>query len=85
MRSRRGAPTPRQLRALAGVGEPDLSPADVVPIQQVLIDTGAVHELEARIKILVAEALAAVVAAPLTAEARTGLADLAYAVGWREK
>jgi geranylgeranyl diphosphate synthase type I len=93
---REGKPTPLlalasqradagQREPLAGVGEPDLSPADVASIQQVMIDTGAVEELETRIGVLVTEALAALADAPITVEARTGLADLAYVVGWREK
>ena len=67
------------------MGEPDLSAGDVATIQQVLIDTGAVQELETRIGLLVTEALAALARSPLTAQARAGLAELAYAVGWREK
>jgi geranylgeranyl diphosphate synthase type I len=93
---REGKPTPLlalasaradadQRRVLAGVGQPDLSLADVISIQQVLIETGAVEELEDRISGLVTEALAALGIAPLTPEARDGLADLAYVVGWREK
>ena len=93
---REGKPTPllalasqradaAQRQALVAVGQPDLSSADVASIQQVLIDTGAVEDLEGRISGLVGEAVAAAAAAPLTADARAGLTELAYLVGWREK
>jgi hypothetical protein len=51
----------------------------------VLVDTGAVAELEQRITVLVDEAVGSLAAAPITAPARLGLTELAYAVGWREK
>ncbi len=70
---------------LASVGDPDLSPADVDAIQQVLVDTGAVDAVEARITSLVEEAVAALPAAPVTPEARRGLADLAIAVAYRSR
>ncbi len=93
---REGKPTPllalatarataAQRRTLLGVGELDLSPRDVVAIQDVLVDTGAVAELEQRITVLVDEAVGSLAAAPITAPARLGLTELAYAVGWREK
>jgi geranylgeranyl diphosphate synthase type I len=93
---REGKPTPllalasaraddRQRGVLGEVGRPDLGAADVRAIQQVLVDTGAVHELEARIGALVDAAVAALEVAPITAEARAGLTDLAYVVGWRQR
>jgi geranylgeranyl diphosphate synthase type I len=77
--------TPAQRRTLGDVGEPALTADDVAAIQQVLVDTGAVDELEERITVLVQHAVAALAVAPITDEARVALADLAYVVGWREK
>src|SRR5436190_10679918 len=93
---REGKPTPllalaaqradaRQRRTLAGVGRPDLGRAEVAAIQQVLLDTGAVGQIEARIAVLVDTAGAALAAAPITAAARAGLTDLADAVAWRDR
>ena len=93
---REGKPTPLlalatsradagQRRVLAGVGDATLAAPDVRAIQQVLFDTGAVHDLEARIAELVATAVAALAAAPVTDEARAGLTDLAAVVAWRER
>ena len=42
---------------LARVGEPDLADGDVAAIQDVLVDTGALAELEQRITVLVDEAV----------------------------
>jgi geranylgeranyl diphosphate synthase type I len=93
---REGKPTPllaiatarasaRQRKTLGVVGRPDLSTEDVAVVQQVLVDTGAVDELEQRISLLVDGAVAALASVPITDEARAGLADLAYLVAWREK
>ena len=93
---REGKPTPllalaaaradaRQRRVLARVGRADLARVEVATIQQVLLDTGAVHQLEGRITVLVETAVTALAAAPITPEARAGLSDLAHAVAWRER
>jgi geranylgeranyl diphosphate synthase, type I len=93
---REGKPTPLlalatsradagQRRVLAGVGDATLAAPAVRAIQQVLFDTGAVHDLEARIAELVAIAVAALAVAPVTDEARAGLAELAAVVAWRER
>jgi geranylgeranyl diphosphate synthase, type I len=93
---REGKPTPllalatadadaRQRRVLAQVGRPDLGAAEVAAIQQVLLDTGAVRQLEGRITVLVETAVTALAAAPITPAARAGLTELAHAVAWRER
>jgi geranylgeranyl diphosphate synthase type I len=93
---REGKPTPllalataradaRQRRVLLDVGRPELGADEVGAIQQVLLDTGAVNQLEARIAVLVDTAVAALGAAPITAEARQGLTELADVVAWRQR
>ncbi len=93
---REGKPTPllaiaaarattAQAEALEGVGRTDLSDAEVAAIQQVLVDTGALAELEDEIERLTNEAVAAVDVAPITDDARKALAELAYYVAWRDK
>jgi geranylgeranyl diphosphate synthase type I len=74
-----------QREALASVGDPELSPADVAAIQDVMTATGAVEDLENRIASLLGEALAALPAAPITGEARHALADLADLVAYRSR
>jgi len=66
------------------VGRPSLSDADVADIQQVIIDTGALADLEASITSLTDEAIAAAHAADITTEARDELVALAYYVSWRQ-
>jgi len=70
---------------LARVGAPDLSADDIVTIQQILIDSGAVAEVEDRITDRVAEALGALDRAPIGAEARDALADLTRFAAWRDR
>ena len=70
---------------LAGVGRTDLLPAEVAAIQQLLIDTGAVDEVETLIDTLAAEAVAAIEAAPIVADARTALVELAEYVVRRDR
>jgi geranylgeranyl diphosphate synthase type I len=91
---REGKPTPllalarqrasaAQAAELDGVGHPDLDAEGVARLQQVLVDTGAVAELEARIDALTAEALEVAKELPLTAEAQVALAELATFVAER--
>jgi len=70
---------------LVRIGALDLTERDVAAIQQVLVDTGALDEVEASIERLVADALDALAAAPLTVEARAALAELASYVAWRDR
>jgi geranylgeranyl diphosphate synthase type I len=71
--------------ALDRVGAPDLTDGDVEAIQELLVDCGAVDEVEAAIEALVAESLAALELVPITAEARSALEELATYVAWRNR
>jgi geranylgeranyl diphosphate synthase type I len=92
---REGKPTPLLARAvaradgpqrevLALVGRADLDDNDVARIQAVIVDTGALDELEAHIASLTADAVAAIEAAPITDVARAELVALAEYVSWRD-
>jgi geranylgeranyl diphosphate synthase type I len=74
----------RQAEVLALVGRPDLTEADVERVQEVLIGTGALAELESVIDDLAHQALVALDVADITDDARKGLAELAHYVAWRE-
>jgi geranylgeranyl diphosphate synthase, type I len=72
-------------RLLDLLGSPTLEPADVVRLQAVLVDTGALAEVEQAIERRVAEALNALDVAPITDEARVALKELATYVAWRDR
>jgi geranylgeranyl diphosphate synthase type I len=77
-----GVATPAQLAVLDRVGATDLDADDVAAIQQVIVDTGALDELEAAIDRLSDEAIDALSTIDITADARGELAGLAhYVVG----
>ena len=80
----RAAAGPSQLGVLDGVGDPDLTDAAVAEIQQVIVDTGALADLEATIDRLAAEALDALANVPLAGDARDELAALAHFVCHRD-
>lgn len=91
---REGKPTPLMARAVAAattaqgevlalVGSADLSDVDVARVQQVIVDTGALADLEAVIERLTVQAIAAIEVAPITAEARAELVALAHYVSNR--
>jgi geranylgeranyl diphosphate synthase type I len=61
------------------LGDPLLDEAGTTEVRTVIADTGAVAECEAMISRHVAEAVAALAAAPITGEAKDALADLAVA------
>jgi geranylgeranyl diphosphate synthase type I len=93
---REGKPTPllaiaserastAQRRSLERVGAADLDRHDVAAIQDVLVDTGALEEVETAIERLTAEAVDALDTVPITDDARKALAELAQFVAWREK
>ena len=69
---------------LALVGRPDLTAADVERIQDVLVGTGALAELESVIDDLAQQALVALDVADITDDARKALAEMAHYVAWRE-
>jgi geranylgeranyl diphosphate synthase type I len=78
------AATPAQGAVLDRVGRPDLSDDEVAAIQQVIVDTGALADLEATITRLTDEAIAAIGRAEITTEARDELVALAHYVSWRQ-
>jgi geranylgeranyl diphosphate synthase type I len=69
---------------LARVGAPDLTDDEVAAIQQVIVECGALDEMEATISRLTEEAVAAILTAPITEEARQQLVALAHYVSQRE-
>ncbi len=91
---REGKPTPlmaiavacadaTQRRVLDRVGSGPLSDAEVAEVQAAIRATGALDEMEATIDRLTTQAIEAVEAAPITADARTALVDLANFVAQR--
>ncbi|MDO8392181.1 MAG: polyprenyl synthetase family protein [Actinomycetota bacterium] len=91
---REGKPTPLMARAveratgaqaevLALVGRADLGDEQVARVQQVIVDTGALADLEDTIVRLTAEAVEAIAHAPITTPARDELVALAAYVSQR--
>jgi geranylgeranyl diphosphate synthase type I len=91
---REGKPTPllaravrranaEQLAVLDEVGAPGLDGNGVARIQQVIVDTGALAELEDHITALTNAAVAAIEEAPIVEVAKTELVALAEYVSWR--
>jgi len=66
------------------LGAPDLSEDELGELQEVLRETGAVSDVEARIESLAESALAALGRIPVTSEARAHLTDLAWFVAGRD-
>jgi geranylgeranyl diphosphate synthase, type I len=93
---REGKPTPllaaateragRADGALLGrVGDRDLDGDAVAELQALLVDTGALAEIEGEIDRLTATAIGALDDAPITDEAKVALVELARFVAWRER
>ena len=91
---REGKPTPLMARAVAAadaaqqqvlalVGRADLTDDDVARVQQAIMDSGALADLEATITRLTAEAVAAIERAPIEPGARDELIALATYVSQR--
>jgi geranylgeranyl diphosphate synthase, type I len=91
---REGKPTPLMARAvesattaqrevLALVGRPDLTDDEVASVQAVIVETGALADLEAHIVTLTDEAIAAIAAAPIDPVAQAELVALAHYVSQR--
>ena len=78
------AATPAQNAVLELVGEPGLTSEEIASVQQVIIDTGALAQLEAHISHLTDIALASLETIALNAQARDELAQLAHYVSWRD-
>jgi geranylgeranyl diphosphate synthase type I len=92
---REGKPTPLlaaatqrastgQSQVLDRVGAADLSDLEVAAAQQVLVDTGAMEEMEQRIAKLTVQAVDAIEVADVTTEARDALVELATFVASRD-
>ena len=91
---REGKPTPllaiaaertnRSQRAvLDRVGDRGLSSSDVAAVQEVLVSTGALAEVETTIERLLSRGLEALERAPITSESKLALAELGEFVAWR--
>jgi geranylgeranyl diphosphate synthase, type I len=76
---------PAGARVLDRVGDPGLTADDIDTIRQAIAATGAVEEVERRIAALTEESLLAIEQAPLLAEARLALTELAAYVAWRDR
>jgi geranylgeranyl diphosphate synthase, type I len=70
---------------LARLGDHALTREEIEALQDMLIDTGARDEIEARIEQLVERSFGALAEAPLTAEARLALEELGTYVAWRDR
>jgi geranylgeranyl diphosphate synthase type I len=92
---REGKPTPlmamatskanqRQREVLQLVGTPDLDESDVVRVQEVIRETGALDELESLIASLTDEAVSAIRSAPIDVVTKDELIALAGFVSWRD-
>ena len=77
------AATPAQRSVLAGVGRPGLTDDDVAEIQQVIVDTGALADLERTITTRTEAAIGAIGRADIDAVARDELIQLAAYVSQR--
>jgi geranylgeranyl diphosphate synthase, type I len=93
---REGKPTPllavatakataMQLRVLSRVGAADLSDVEVARMQAVIVDTGALTELERDIERMTNDAVAALDKVSLVPEAHNELVALAYYVAKRDR
>ena len=76
--------TGHQADLLAHAGSPDLDDTEIGELQDLIVELGAVDEVERSIRRLVDEALAALRAASIEARARDVLEDLAAIVAWRD-
>jgi geranylgeranyl diphosphate synthase type I len=75
--------TPAQRAVLDLVGQPSMDDDTVARIQQAIVDTGALDELEAHITALTDTAVTSLDNAPITESAKTELVALADYVSWR--
>jgi geranylgeranyl diphosphate synthase, type I len=74
-----------QLKVLEQVGRADLTRDEVADIQNVIVETGALAQLETVIETLTTQAIDAIGAAPVASEARHELIALAHFVARRTK
>ena len=61
-----------------------MSDDTIAAVQQVIIDTGALAQLETHIRSLTDTAIASLTTMPLNATARHELVELAHYVSWRD-
>lgn len=74
-----------EARILDRLGTSDLDDAEIAALQEVLVDTGAVDEVERRIERLVERAMDALSSAPISSDARLALEELGTFVAWRDR
>jgi geranylgeranyl diphosphate synthase type I len=67
------------------IGAPDITAVEIAALQRLMVECGAVREVETAIEGLVAESLTALADAPITEDARTALAELGNFVAWRNR
>jgi geranylgeranyl diphosphate synthase type I len=72
-------------RVLERYGAPDLDERDIAALQDVLVETGAVEDMERAIEELVGRALIALEGASITTKAHDALVDLAQYVAGRDR
>lgn len=72
-------------RLLQLLGRHDLTDADILQLQQFLVECGARDEIEVSIERLVDQSLGALGSAPISDEARVALEELAMFVAWRDR
>ncbi|GMU77745.1 MAG: geranylgeranyl pyrophosphate synthase [Acidimicrobiia bacterium] len=75
----------RRAEPLDRLGADDLGAPEISQIQQLLVESGAVAEIEERISQCVDDALDALDRAPVLPEARAALADLTRFAAWRDR
>ena len=78
------AATPAQRAVLGRIGSPDLDTGSIDAMRQVIVDTGALAETEARINQLVEEAVGGLGAIALRDDVKTNFVELAHAIAWRD-
>ncbi|MEA2686243.1 MAG: geranylgeranyl diphosphate synthase, type [Actinomycetota bacterium] len=71
--------------ALDRYGATDLTDDEIIALQEILVETGAVEQLEGRIDGLVETAVVALDATPLSAQSRSALSELAFFVAGRDR
>lgn len=67
------------------VGAPDLGSNEIEAIQEIMVSTGALEKVEVLISSLTDEAISAISDAPIEAEAKTALIEIAPYVAWRDR
>jgi geranylgeranyl diphosphate synthase, type I len=77
--------TAAQLKVLEQVGHADLTRDEISDIQNVIVETGALAQLETVIETLTAESINAISVAPVATEAKSELIALAHFVAQRTK